>query len=120
MILDLCGRWLMRDLTLGGEWTDAEVPSCNYTDLLKANKIPDPFLGMNENETAVLGDRDWEYKRTFEADDELLCAPRAELCCDMLDTVFCIYINGKEVLSDCNSFNRLEPLLNLRFPGFRT
>ena len=104
MILDLCGRWLMRDLTLGGEWTDAEVPSCNYTDLLKANKIPDPFLGMNENETAVLGDRDWEYKRTFEADDELLCAPRAELCCDMLDTVFRIYINGKEVLSDCNSF----------------
>ncbi len=104
MISDLCGKWRMRDLTLGGEWVDAKVPSSNYTDLLKAGKIPDPFIGMNENETAVLGDRDWEYRRTFEVDDEMLDAPRAELCCDMLDTVFRIYVNGKEVLADRNSF----------------
>ncbi len=104
MIFDLCGKWAMRDLTAKGEWIEAEVPSSNYTDMLRAGRIPDPFIGTNEKDTEYLGDHDWEYKRTFTADEDILGSARAELCCDMLDTVFRIFLNGKEVFSDCNSF----------------
>ena len=31
-----------------GEWLPAEVPGCNYNDLLALGQIPDPFIGQNE------------------------------------------------------------------------
>src|SRR6185437_5735864 len=54
----------LRDLAM-----PATVPGCIHTDLLRAEKIPDPYKDLNEFQTRWIGMTDWEYRTTFEADE---------------------------------------------------
>ncbi|MEU1190522.1 glycoside hydrolase family 2 protein [Streptomyces sp. NPDC005859] len=76
-----------------GKPLPAEVPGCVHTDLLAAGVIPDPFLGLGENEVAWVGRREWTYER------ELPAVPsgheQTDLVFDGLDTVAEITLNGQ-------------------------
>lgn len=92
MQISLNGDWNFREVQKG-EWLPAKVPGCNYLDLLRAEKIPDPFVGLNEKDVSWVADTDWEYERSFSVPAELLRCDRVELDCACLDTICDVYVN---------------------------
>ena len=99
----LAGAWQMRELKTQ-EWLPAVVPGEIYVDLLAAEKIPDPFLEMNENQVQWVADRDWEYQREFQVDETLLNEDRVELVCLGLDTLAEVTLNGQMIGKTNNMF----------------
>ena len=93
MKISLNGKWQFSKLGADA-WKEAIVPGCNYLDLMRNGDIPDPFVSTNEKKTYWVAEKDWEYKRTFFADEEFLSFDKVFLVCDMLDTICEIYLNG--------------------------
>ena len=60
----LDGEWEFRQ---SGDpmWRPANVPGCIHTDLLEQGMIADPFYGRNEKSLQWIGEKDWEYRKTF-------------------------------------------------------
>jgi beta-mannosidase len=79
----------LRDLSI-----PAHVPGCVHTDLIRAGKIDDPYLGMNEYKVQWIGKTDWEYRTRFVVDAKLFDHERIDLVFDGLDTVARIELNG--------------------------
>ncbi|TLN28256.1 glycoside hydrolase family 2 protein, partial [bacterium] len=73
------------------------MPGGVHTDLLALGRIPDPFVGDNEKRVQWVAEADWEYRRVFRADDDLLRAAQLWLVCDGLDTLATVRLNGVEV-----------------------
>lgn len=106
----------MKQIGLNGVWslTDndrvenipAQVPGCNFLDLMRAEIIPDPFLGCNEKAVQWVGEHNWIYTRTFEVAPEILDAEKCELVFEMLDTLAEISVNGKEIGTTQNAYRR--------------
>lgn len=80
----------------------ATVPGCVHTDLLAAEKIPDPFFALNELDVAWVGRTDWTYRCDFELDEDPRAGERVELVCDGLDTSATLRLNGVEIGRVCN------------------
>lgn len=76
-----------------GKPLPAVVPGCVHTDLLAAGVIPDPFLGLGENEVAWVGRREWTYERELQAVRS--GHEQTDLVFDGLDTVAEITLNGR-------------------------
>ena len=87
------GVWQFREAGQG-EWMPAEAPGCNYGDLLALGKIPDPFIGQNEEKSKWVAERDWEYRRAFFVDQAMLQMDEVFLHCEMLDTLCEVFVNG--------------------------
>jgi len=113
MIHDLTGDWRVKEAgsadPLGareadGEWLSALVPGCIHTDLMRAERIPDPFYGFNDLDVQWVADRDWLYERTFDCPAELLGMKRIELVCKGLDTYAHVVLNGTEIGRADNMF----------------
>ena len=113
--LDLGGSdWTLRNVStphadaegvpadVAGRDIPATVPGCVHTDLLAAGLIDDPYLGDNELKTPWIGRAGWRYERTFEAGDELIGRDAVELCCDGLDTLAGVEVNGVAVGASTN------------------
>ena len=109
---------MLNMINLNGKWTlqkhgnreiiPATVPGCVHSDLLAAEKIDDPFVGDNEDKLRWIYRESWIYSREFEIDRDSLNSERLLLCCDGLDTVAKIYINGKLIASTDNMFRKWE------------
>ncbi len=103
--IDLTGKWKLRQV--GQEETiPANVPGDNYSALLQAGKISDPYYGMNELDVQWVREFDWEYSREFEVSAEMLACESVYLNAEILDTFANIHINGKKVASTRNMFKR--------------
>jgi beta-mannosidase len=87
-----------------GDPIPAVVPGCVHTDLLRAGKIPDPFVGTNEKGLQWIENTDWEYRSTFTAGAALLGRERIEAVFQGLDTYAEVSVNGAHVLSADNMF----------------
>jgi len=94
-LIDLSGRWRVRAASRK-KWVPASVPGCIHTDLMEAGIIPDPFLRDHEGELQWIGREAWIYEREF---DTPRCPPEAAitLCCDGLDTLATVMVNGEEI-----------------------
>lgn len=46
-------------------WCPATVPGCVHTDLLRNQRIPDPFYKTNERGLQWIDRLSWEYQTTF-------------------------------------------------------
>ncbi|MGD0030454.1 beta-mannosidase [Paenibacillus illinoisensis] len=86
------------------EWLPAQVPGCVHTDLLKLDKIPDPFYGTNEKEIQWIDKKDWEYRTVFDINEDLLSQEHLEIVFDGLDTYADVYVNDQHILSADNMF----------------
>jgi len=106
----LDGAWRVRDTKAGSPagraWIGATVPGCIHLDLMRARKIPDPFFGTNETQVQWVGERDWEYRRTFSLAraHPALSAERVDLVFEGLDTFAEVRLNGRLVGRSDNMF----------------
>lgn len=91
----------MKDVTTLTEgWTlrhdtaaiPAQVPGCVHTDLLAAGRIPDPFLGRNEQLVQWVGRTDWTYDTVL--GPRTTSHERTDLVFDGLDTVAEVTLDG--------------------------
>ncbi len=72
----------------------AEVPGNVHLDLLRADRIPDPFYRDNEEKLMWIGKTDWVYQSEFDVDPSLLKQTRQVLRFEGLDTVATVTLNG--------------------------
>ena len=105
-IQSLCGDWQFRQAHTDSSWSSARVPGSVHTDLLAVDHIPDPFVGDNEKRVQWVAERDWEYRRVFVADPELLSEGRIYLVCDGLDTLAVVTLNGQPLGETDNMFRQ--------------
>ena len=110
----LTGDWQFRRAD-SKEWLPAQIPGGVHTDLLAAGRIPDPFVADNEKRVQWIAESDWEYRRTFAVDADLLAEERIFLVCDGLDTLAQVTLNGQLVGKTDNMFRQyrwdVKPLL---------
>lgn len=96
--ITLNGIWKMSQAGTE-EWMDAAVPGSVMCELLKYNKLDDPFYRDNEIIAREAMEKDYEYVRTFTVFEEILRQDRVLLRCYGLDTVADIYINDVKIAS---------------------
>lgn len=101
----LSGEWQFRQIG-AEEWLPAEVPGGVHTDLLAAGRIPDPFAADNEKRVQWVAESDWEYRRAFVPETELLSEERVFLVCDGLDTLAEVSLNGELLGETANMFRQ--------------
>ncbi|MFW5718841.1 MAG: beta-mannosidase [Halanaerobium sp.] len=112
----------MKKLSLNGKWKlkksdqqenfEAEVPGCVHTDLIKADKIDDPFYRNNEENLLWIGESSWDYSRKFEVSAEFLDAKKVYLRAAGLDTLAEIYINQQKIAETNNMYRCWEFEIN--------
>jgi len=107
MELNLAGPWKVRAEN-GKHTLSAQVPGDIHYDLLRAGRIPDPYLADNELQVQWVGEQDWVYGREFRVDETLLAHQRVLLRCEGLDTLATILVNGNEVATTDNMFRTWE------------
>ena len=86
----------------------AHVPGIVQIDLMRAGKIPDPFIGQNAKSVQGVSDIPWHYSRTFQISPRFLAEGHIELRCEGLDTFATLRINGHEVAQADNMFRTWE------------
>ncbi|MDR0999493.1 MAG: glycoside hydrolase family 2 protein [Clostridiales bacterium] len=99
--ISLNGSWKMRSAT-NGDWLDASVPGTVFADLLNAGLVDEPFYRDNEDKIQDVFEKDYEYIREFEVLDEQLASDAITLCCEGIDTISEIYINGRLIVKTDN------------------
>jgi beta-mannosidase len=101
--MDLCGEWDFRQS--GSEhWIRASVPGCVHTDLMSAGLIDDPFYGRNEKSIQWIGEKDWEYRKTFTISEDDLLVSNMWVVLEGVDTYADISVNGLPVGTTDNMF----------------
>lgn len=101
--IDLCGEWDFRQS--GSEhWIRASVPGCVHTDLMSAGLIDDPFYGRNEKSIQWIGEKDWEYRKTFTISEADLLVSNIWVVLEGVDTYADISVNGLPVGTTDNMF----------------
>lgn len=99
--IKLNGQWEMRNVNWK-DWIDAGVPGSVALDLLNAGKVADPYYRDNEDAVASLFQEDYEYLREFTVSESVLQHDRVLLCCEGLDTIAMISLNGSSLASTNN------------------
>ncbi len=98
-----------------GIWQEAQVPGCDFLDLMRHDLIPDPFISLNEKDVQWVGQKDWEYKRSFELTEDEFKYDEILLDAKMLDTLCDVYINEQFLFHGDNCFipysHAIKPLI---------
>lgn len=119
--IDLGGEWRLGSPEWEGKTIPAELPGDNYSALLAAGMIPDPYFGRNEEQIQEFRRSEWEFVRDFEVSEALLAKPYVYLNCEMVDTFATIRINGRKAVTTENAFCRYRPeVRSLLKPGVNT
>lgn len=100
---DISEGWTFRQFGTE-EWLPATVPGVVHTDLMANERIPDPWVGMNELDVQWIENEDWEYQATFDVTDETLRRSCHELVFEGLDTHADVYLNDSLILEADNMF----------------
>src|SRR3954466_8154339 len=80
------------------EWLPAQVPGCVHTDLLRNEKMDEPFVGTNELDLQWIDKKDWEYQTSFDVPESLLDSAHLQLTFEGLDTYATVYLNNEKIL----------------------
>ncbi|AYV24530.1 beta-mannosidase [Vibrio mediterranei] len=102
--INLNGDWLLTSKQKPEVEVTMQVPGDNYSALLKAGVINDPYWGCNEQEVQWVRDCEWQISRAFELSQQQLSSEQLLLCLSRLDTVAKLVINGTEVDTFSNMF----------------
>lgn len=98
---DLGGAWQMKR-TDWNSFIAAKVPGSICTDLMNSNFLPDPYFRNNSDLFEEAAEYDYIYERDFSLEKSDLNHKNINLCCDGLDTLCEIKINGKTLASTDN------------------
>ena len=102
--VDLNGQWRMKALNQE-DWIEAKVPGSVFQDLMAAGKVPDPYFRDNEDKIAPVFQEDYEYRREFSVAGDVLKHDEVLLCCEGLDTIATLSLNGR-VLAQTDNMHR--------------
>lgn len=89
-----------------GDVCPAPVPGDNFSALIAAGAIPDPYCGRNETEVQWVSHETWAWSREFTVTEEFLAHAFIYLNADEIDTCATIEINGVKVGSTVSQFIR--------------
>lgn len=106
--MNLASEWTLSSSKPGFAPVPARVPGDNYSALLDAGVIPDPYIAMNEDLVQWVRDFDWTWSRDFELDEAFLKQNVIFLNIDSVDTFGAIRINGRTVGHSENMFTRFR------------
>ncbi|KAF8528704.1 glycoside hydrolase family 2 protein [Gautieria morchelliformis] len=81
-----------------------QFPTTVHVELLKAGKIPDPFVGQNEWQVQWVGESNWAFRTSFRLRRSDFAASNADLVFDGLDTFAVVQLNGQKILESNNMF----------------
>jgi len=101
--LNLQGPWTLERLS-DGSTCAATLPGDNYSALLAAGRIPDPYVGANELAVQWVGREDWAFRRTFTVSAGFLKNDCIVLELEAVDTVAEYWINGRQAGESRNAF----------------
>ena len=104
--IDLSGTWRLS--AEGISPLAAEMPGDNYSALLYAGLIPDPYYGCNEKVVQWPREKTWTFEREFEVSRELLARKSVFLNFDSIDTFGEVFVNGVSVGASRNMFYRFR------------
>lgn len=90
------------------EWNTAVVPGSVQRDLIRLEKLPDPYWRTNEKLVQWVEDKNWDYRKSFQVTAEQLKHDDALLIFKGLDTYADVYLNGSKILSAENMFIAYE------------
>lgn len=79
----------------------AQFPTNIHLDLMVHNKIPDPFIGLNEHKVQWVGEQKWLYRTSFTV-EAALEGEKTVLQFDGLDTFAAVSLNGTNILEADN------------------
>ncbi|MCK4419813.1 glycoside hydrolase family 2 protein, partial [Candidatus Aerophobetes bacterium] len=88
-------------------WIAAQVPGVVHLDLLREQKLIDPFYGLQEKDAYWVEKKEWWYKTEFslnEFNSQRKRRKKVELVFEGLDTFASIYLNGEKVGEADNMF----------------
>lgn len=94
--IDLTGVWEMRPLK-SNESIKATVPGSVMSDLLQNGKMDDPFYRDNEEIARRVSEEDYQYRRSFTVDRELLQWDCVSLISEGIDTISEVVLNGQVI-----------------------
>lgn len=115
-VISLNGKWKMKYFDSGKDvdkllkdksenFIDAEVPGVNYLDLIRLNKIEEPFYGKNFKKSQWVYEKDWLYRKEFSLSEGLIIKnKKIILKFEGMDTFADIYLNKKKILSTNDMF----------------
>lgn len=93
------------NITLDGEWKlesadgkvvcPVQIPGSVLSAAVKQGILNDPYYRMNEYPAREFLRQDFVFSRTFSFQKQAGCA--YELCCDGIDTIADIYLNGSKI-----------------------
>ena len=106
--MNLASEWTLSSSKPGFAPVPARVPGDNYSALLDAGVIPDPYIAMNEDLVQWVRDFDWTWSRDFELDEAFLKQDVIFLNIDSVDTFATIRINGRIAGRSENMFTRFR------------
>ncbi|TDL29523.1 glycoside hydrolase family 2 protein [Rickenella mellea] len=87
------------------EWVPvSQFPTTVHAELLKLERIPDPFIGLNEWDVQWIGEAEWSFKTTFNVESSDLSPTNADLVFEGLDTYAIVALNGNKILETNNQF----------------
>lgn len=88
-------------------WIAAQVPGVVHLDLLREQKLIDPFYGLQEKDAYWVEKKEWWYKTEFslnEFNSQRKRRKKVELVFEGLDTFATVYLNGEKVGEADNMF----------------
>lgn len=100
--IDLSGTWSMEG---GGHRCDGTIPGSVYSFLLAAGLMEDPHYRENEWQALALMAHSYTFSRSFLWES---AADKTLLCCDGLDTLCTVFLNGQQIASTKNMHRRYE------------
>ena len=101
--LEINENWQFRK-SGDSDYLNAIIPGSVQSNLLRLNKIPDPFVGMNEKDIQSIENENWEFRNNFSMSHKQLEKEYIELKFNGLDTYSEVYLNGHLILETDNMF----------------
>jgi len=114
---ELAGVWSLAPADGSVAAIPATMPGDQFTALMQAEIIPDPYLQCHENLVQQVALTDWALEREFTVSAAMLAKESVFLNFDSVDTFAEIRINDQPVATTQNMFRRVrcevKPLLKL-------
>ena len=94
-------------------WIEAEVPGCIHYDLMRAEKLSNPYASTeNAVKAAWVAESEWTYQSEVYLEEEDIREKQIVLRVYGIDTYSDIYVNGHKVGSTANAYRIYEFLVD--------
>ncbi len=102
--ISLCGDWLLSSPAHPQIEVKQQIPGDNFSALIDAGVIPDPYFATNEKDVQWVGESEWRIEREFDITAQQMLHEGLWLTLARVDTVATVRVNGTVVLVCQNMF----------------